>query len=82
MNREVLDFLAPPIGRRSCLWSLAMEQMTLSELQLVEYALQALPDHPEAKELRQRFADAIRARTQGAHALHAADFVGAAPSHT
>jgi hypothetical protein len=59
-----------------------MEQMTLSELQVIEFALQALPDHAEAKELRQRFADAIRARTQGAHALQAADFVGAAPSHS
>lgn len=59
-----------------------MEELTLSELQLVEFALQGLQGHSEAQELRTRFADAIRARTSGAHALQAADFIAAPPSHT
>jgi hypothetical protein len=56
--------------------------LTLAEMQLIEFALQSLPDHPEAQELRKLFGDAIRAKTQGTHALQAADFVTPAPSHS
>ena len=56
--------------------------LTLAEMQLIEFALQSLPDHAGAQKLRKLFGDAIRAKTQGAHALQAADFVAPAPSHT
>jgi hypothetical protein len=53
--------------------------LTISELQLIEYALAQLRDHPEAAELRQLIADQIRARIGGAHALQAADLLTPSP---
>ena len=59
-----------------------MEEFTLLELQTIEFSLQSIPSHEGAQELRKKFSDAIRSRTKGAHNLQAADFVGAAPSHS
>jgi hypothetical protein len=49
--------------------------LTTTEMQVIEYALAQLRDHPEAAELRKIFANEIRARIGKGHALQAADLL-------